>query len=212
MRSRWLMALSLALLLALLVVPIAQAAPAASPSASSCGYWYTVQPGDSWSRISARTGISVSALQAANPSLVRPPSNWLYVGDKMWIPCGTVPPPPPSCGYWYTVQPGDSWSRISARTGISVSALQAANPGLVRPPSNWLYVGDKMWIPCGGPPPPPPPGACVYYYTVQPGDSWSRISQTTGVPLNMLYAANPGKVRPPSYVIYVGEVLCIPDP
>jgi hypothetical protein len=28
--------------------------------------------------------------------------------------------------------------------------------------------------------------------------------------LNTLYAANPGKVRPPSYVIYVGEVMCIP--
>jgi LysM repeat protein len=47
---------------------------------------------------------------------------------------------------------------------------------------------------------------------VQRGDSWFRISQATGVPLNALYAANPGKVRPPSYVLYVGEVLCIPDP
>jgi peptidoglycan DL-endopeptidase LytF len=205
MRTRWLLALSLALLLAMLVVPVAQAAPAASSSEASCGYWYTVRAGDSWSRVSAMTGVSISALQAANPHLLRPPRNWLYVGDRMWIPCGAPPPPP--CGTWYTVRSGDSWFKISRATGVSVSALQAANPGLVRPPSNWLYVGDKMWIPCGSPPPPP---TCSYYYTVQRGDSWSRISQSTGVPLNMLYAANPGKVRPPSYVIYVGEVLCIP--
>ena len=49
-------------------------------------------------------------------------------------------------------------------------------------------------------------------YVVQPGDSWSVISRATGVPVSTLQAANPGKVRPPSYVIYVGEVLCIPDP
>ncbi len=163
MRTRWLIGLSLALLLALLVVPVAQAAPPESSSVQSCGYWYTVQPGDSWSRLSARTGISIAALQAANPAHIHP-HNWLYVGHTLWIPCGAPPPPPPppTCGYWYTVRSGDSWSRLSSVTGV------------------------------------------------QPGDSWSRISQHTGVPLNTLYAANPGKVRPPSYVIYVGEVLCIP--
>lgn len=209
MRKRCLLALTLALLAALLIGPVAQAAPAEVSSVQSCGYWYTVRPGDSWSRVSAATGVSIAALQAANPNLVRPPQNWLFVGDQMWIPCGAPPPPPPpSCGYWYTVQPGDSWSRISARTGVSISALQAANPGLVRPPSNWLFVGDHMWIPCsggggGG-------GSCAFHYTVQRGDSWYAISRSTGVPVNMLYAANPSKVRPPSYVIYVGEVLCIP--
>ena len=76
-------------------------------------------------------------------------------------------------------------------------------------PHNWLYVGHKLWIPCGGG---GGGGGCVYHYTVQPGDSWYAISRATGVPLNLLYAANPGKVRPPSYVLYVGEVLCIPDP
>lgn len=213
MRSRWLIGLSLALLLALLAVPAAQAAPAAAPSEMSCGYWYTVQPGDSWSRLSARTGISTAALQAANPAHIHP-HYWLIVGHTLWIPCtGTPPPPPPppSCGYWYTVRSGDSWSRVSYATGVSISALQAANPGKVRPPSYWLYAGETLWIPCGG-------GGggggacCVYYYTVQRGDSWFAISARTGVPVNLLYAANPGKVRPPSYVLYVGEVLCIPDP
>jgi LysM repeat protein len=207
MRSRWLIGLSMALLLTLLVAPIAQAAPATAPSEHTCGYWYTVQSGDSWSRLSARTGISIAALQAANPAHIHT-NNWLIVGHTLWIPCGAPPPPPPpSCGYWYTVRPGDSWSRLASVTGVSVSALQAANPSHIHP-NNWLYVGHKLWIPCGG-------GGgtgCVYHYTVQPGDYWYAISRATGVPVNLLYAANPGKVRPPSYVLYVGEVLCIPDP
>ena len=210
MRSRWLIGLSMALLLVFVFAPIAQAAPAAAPSEQTCGYWYTVQPGDSWSRLSARTGISIAALQAANPAHIHP-NNWLIVGHTLWIPCGAPPPPPPppTCGYWYTVRAGDSWSRLSSVTGISVSALQAANPAHIHP-NNWLFVGHTLWIPCGAPPPPPPPPACAYHYTVQPGDSWYAISRSTGVPVNSLYAANPGKVRPPSYVIYVGEVLCIP--
>jgi LysM repeat protein len=211
MRTRWLIGLTLAVLLVLLVGPVAQAAPADASSVQSCGYWYTVRPGDSWSRVSAATGVSVAALQAANPSLVRPPHNWLFVGDTMWIPCGAPPPPapPPGCGYWYTVRPGDSWSRLSSVTGVSISALKAANPAHIHP-NNWLFVGHTLWIPCGAPPPPPPPPTCSYHYTVQSGDSWYAISRSTGVPVNTLYAANPGKVRPPSYVIYVGEVLCIP--
>ena len=211
LRASWLMAVLIAMLLVMAVVPAVQAAPAAA----SCGYWYTVQPGDSWSRVSARTGVSVAALQAANPGLVRPPRNWLYVGDSLWIPCASapLPPPPSTCGYWYTVQPGDSWSVIARRTGTSVQVLQAANPAKVRP-GNIIYAGESLWVPCSGtvpPPPPPHPPACAYYYTVQPGDSWSRISSMTGFSISALQAANPALVRPGS-VLYVGDTMCIPDP
>lgn len=144
MRSRWLIGLSLALLLVFVVAPVAQAAPATAPSEQTCGYWYTVQRGDSWSRLSARTGISIAALQAANPAHIHP--------------------------------------------------------------NYWLIVGHTLWIPCGG----GGGGTCSFHYTVRSGDSWFAISRATGVPLSTLYAANPTKVRPPSYVLYVGEVLCIP--
>jgi hypothetical protein len=113
------------------------------------------------------------------------------------------------CGYWATVQRGESWSSISAYTGVPIRALQAANPGKVRPPRYWLYAGESLWIPCGGPPPPP---ACMYFYKVRHGDGWYSVSRHTGVPVPMLQAANPGKVRPPKYWLYAGETLCIPDP
>jgi len=118
--------------------------PGPEPIPPTGGYWYTVQWGDSWSRISAWTGVSVHALQAANPSKVRPPSYWLYAGETLWIPGGSTPP---QHGYWYTVVRGDSWTRISQRTGVSVAALQAANPAAVRPPNYWLYAGEVLWIP-----------------------------------------------------------------
>lgn len=151
MKTTWRSTIPIALLLVALLlmaaVPAAQAAPEAAPAAS-CGYWYTVQAGQGWYSVSAATGVSVPALQAANPGKVRPPNNWLYVGESLWIPCGAPPPPPPppSGGYWYKVRPGDSWSNLSARTGIPVSTLQANNPAHIHQ-NYWLIIGHTLWIP-----------------------------------------------------------------
>lgn len=212
LRATWLVALLVALLLVIAVVPAAQASPATGLSG---GYSYRVRPGDSWSSISRQTGIPVRALQAANPQAVRPPQYWLYVGEVLWIPAGGGGggTPPPGCGYWYTVRAGDTLSGIARATGVSAHAIAAANPGKVRPPNYWVYAGQRLWIPCGGAPPPPPPPSseCIAYYTVQPGNSWSSIAASYGISVHALQTANPGKVRPPSYVIYAGESLCIPD-
>ena len=47
----------------------------------------------------------------------------------------------PSAATFYTVRPGDSLDAISARTGVSVSTLEALNPG-VSP--NALRVGQRL--------------------------------------------------------------------
>jgi len=44
---------------------------------------------------------------------------------------------------FYTVQTGDTFGSIAAKVGISVSALQALNPGVS---SNSLQVGEKLRI------------------------------------------------------------------
>ncbi|MEA3335331.1 MAG: LysM peptidoglycan-binding domain-containing protein, partial [Chloroflexota bacterium] len=130
---------------------------------SGCGYWYTVQYGDSWSKLAARTGISMYTLKGANPAHIHP-YNWLYAGHRLWIPCAQPypphpqpphpphpqpphPPQPPMCQYYYTVLPGDSWYSVCNKTGVSVSALQNANPSKVRPPNYWLYAGETLCIP-----------------------------------------------------------------
>jgi hypothetical protein len=139
--------LKLVMMAFVLAIVATQVLTSVASAGSPCGgYWYHVVPGDTWYKISRNTGVSVSALMNANPSLVRW-NNWLYVCDWMWIPYCPQPCCPQPCGYWYHVVPGDSWYRVSWKTGVSVWALKNANPSLVRW-NNWLYVSDLMWIPC----------------------------------------------------------------
>jgi LysM repeat protein len=51
----------------------------------------------------------------------------------------------PSAGpkRFYTVQTGDTFGTIAAKVGISVSALEALNPGVS---SNSLQVGQKLRV------------------------------------------------------------------
>jgi hypothetical protein len=127
-------AFMLAILMSLAISSVALAGPPPG------GYWYQVQPGDTWYSLSRKTGISWWTLWNANPAHHHP-NNWLYIGHWLWIPY-----PPQPAGYWYQVQPGDTWYGLSRRTGISWWTLWNANPAHHHP-SNWLYVGHWLWIP-----------------------------------------------------------------
>lgn len=134
---------------------------AAAPGArvniqSACqGRWYRIQQGDSWSNLAQRTGISVAALKASNPSLAQQPQGWLLVGQQLCLPSGSLGPtvvptvtssPVESDGIWITVRRGDSWAVLAARTGVSVAALQAANAQAMRP-NQVLRPGDRIRVP-----------------------------------------------------------------
>ncbi|MGH2536644.1 MAG: LysM peptidoglycan-binding domain-containing protein [Candidatus Promineifilaceae bacterium] len=116
---------------------------------------YVVQPGDTLYRIALRFNTSVSAIAARN-NLVNP--NLIYAGQTLIIPGTAGEPPPPTGGTTYTVQPGDTLSRIAARFGTTVQAIAVLN-NLSNP--NLIYPGQVLQIPAGGgggtPPPPPPP-------------------------------------------------------
>jgi LysM repeat protein len=111
-------------------------APASRPLADA---QYVVQAGDTLSGIAARFGVSTQALVAAN-ALSNP--NLIFAGQQLVIPgvpANAVPSPATgsgptgpapaasASGGTYTVQPGDSLWRISARTGATVAGLVAAN-------------------------------------------------------------------------------------
>jgi LysM repeat protein len=49
----------------------------------------------------------------------------------------------PQAKRFYTVQTGDTFGAISAKTGVSIAQLQALNPGVS---SNALQVGQKLRI------------------------------------------------------------------
>ena len=188
---------------------------------TECAYY--VKPGDTLSGIAKMYGTTVQALMQAN-NIKNP--NWIYVGQKLYIPgCGTggvatpvpVPPcvgcqPPPPSGqcYTYIVRPGDTLSGIAARTGDTVMGI-SQRYGIVNP--NRIYAGQPLTICPGGgggsggyPPKPPAPG-CRAYYIVKPGDTLYRIAWYYGSSVYAISAAN-GLANP--NWIYAGQTLCIP--
>lgn len=138
----WIVALTAALL-------VAQVWQPAVAQTTCDGLWYRVQPGDSWSKLAARTGLSVAALKAKNPTAAGHPQGWLLVGQSLCLPAGAAAPAVEAVApttFPITVRRGDSWAVLAARYGVSVAVLQAANPKAVRA-SQVLRPGDQISVP-----------------------------------------------------------------
>src|SRR5690606_15564339 len=104
-------------------------------------YNYTVQEGDNWDAVASRTGVSVEALQEANPEAAARENGWLLVGETLVIPSSLSQTP-----RTHTVRAGESWASIAEAYGIPVSLLRAANPQAIRT-GNILYRGEQLIIP-----------------------------------------------------------------
>lgn len=114
---------------------------------------YTVKRGDTLSGIAARQHVSLASLEKANPQVKNP--NAINVGQKLNIPgksdsftpAKTTKPSKPaaSSGSTYTVKSGDSMSKIASSHGVSLAALEKANPQIKNP--NVISVGQKIHIP-----------------------------------------------------------------
>lgn len=108
------------------------------------------------------------------------------------------------CGSQVTVQWGDTLSGIAATCGTTVTAIQAANPGL----GWWVYAGQVLYMPSGYASDP------VYYptsggtYVVQQGDTLGKIAARIGVSWRDILAVNP-QIYNPS-LIYTGQVINLP--
>ncbi|NLW17614.1 MAG: LysM peptidoglycan-binding domain-containing protein, partial [Firmicutes bacterium] len=94
----------------------------------------------------------------------------------------------------YTVQPGDTVTRIAMRLGSTVALIVAANQ-LSDP--NQIVPGQKLLIPVLT-------GTVV---RVQPGDSLFLIARRFDLPVEVIAAAN--SLEPP-YEIHPGQILQIP--
>ncbi|HHY92824.1 MAG TPA: LysM peptidoglycan-binding domain-containing protein [Firmicutes bacterium] len=107
----------------------------------------------------------------------------------------------------WIVQPGDTLHQIAVKTGVSLAALLAANPGV--DPEN-LQVGRVLIVPAldgNSPEPPPCPGGV--YWVVAPGDTLYSIAQATGAYVEDILAVNPG-LDPNN--LQVGQRICVPPP
>lgn len=72
----------------------------------------------------------------------------------------------PALASTYTVQSGDTLSGIAARSGVSLSAIEAANPQIHNP--NLIYVNQKVNVPDGRSGVTPIPGPSVSAATSAP--------------------------------------------
>jgi len=130
--------------------PMATPTPPAVPEGAATEY--VVVKGDTFSGIAKKFGVTVKAVEAANPG-VEPTK--LKLGQKLSIPAasGNAAAPTPtglapagaSGGEGiYTVKSGDNLGKIAKAHGITLKAIESANP-TVDP--NHIKVGDKLKIP-----------------------------------------------------------------
>jgi lysozyme len=107
---------------------------------------YNVEAGDTWTGVAAQFQVSIEDLALANPQILQP-------GAVLNIPLSsTSPGSSPSINdnhepaglRTYTVQPGDSLSRIAVRFNTTISAIALANA--ISDP-NQIQVGQVLVIP-----------------------------------------------------------------
>ena len=152
--------------------------PLGAQAGGVCGGTYVVDAGDTVESIAAMCGISASAIYAANPGVSGPVSAGqvlMLPGGSAPVPPTTPIPPDPisattinnyntynyynyppagpsstgsSSSGTYVVQPGDTFSSIASRYGLSVQQLWAANPQIWN--INYIYPGQVIYIPTGG--------------------------------------------------------------
>ena len=141
-----------------------------------------------------------------NPPVVVPP----VVTNP---PAVVTPPPVEAAGTEYVVVKGDSLAKIAKHNGVTLKALEAANPGVV--PTK-LKVGQKLTIPAGGAAAPSAaaPGADATgttasgeVYVVKSGDTLTKIAKHFGASVKAIESENGLSTTK----IKVGQKLKIPS-
>ena len=111
---------------------------------------YIIHAGDTLNAVAARFTVAAPALLAANPQIVNP--DRIFPGQIV-----TIPGPAPAAGPEYVIQPGDTLSAVAARFGVTLAALEAANPQIVNPDrifpgqivtttaATKMYVRQNIW-------------------------------------------------------------------
>ncbi|HVU08455.1 MAG TPA: LysM peptidoglycan-binding domain-containing protein [Verrucomicrobiae bacterium] len=127
--------------------PTPAVAPTSAPAPEPATTEYVVVKGDTLGKIARKNGVTLKALEDANPNVQ--PSR-LKVGQKIVIPASssgaTVAPAANETSTGeelYTVKSGDSLTKIAKAHGVTVKALESEN-GLT---TTKIKVGQKLKIP-----------------------------------------------------------------
>jgi LysM repeat protein len=188
-------------ILALFALLAGLGSPVLSAPESQGAVVHVVQWGETLAVIARRYAVTINAIVQAN-GLTNP--NFIYAGQRLTIPSGTAPAPPPAGQTTtYVVQRGDTLHLIATRFGTTVNTLVSLNR-LSNP--NFIYVGQRLQIPgTGSATPSQPSDTCIY--VVQRGDNLTKIALVYRTTVWALTLAN--NLANPSF-IWVGQRLVIP--
>jgi LysM repeat protein len=122
--------------------PLAVVPPSVTEAATA---EYVVVKGDTLAKIAKKSGVTLKALQAANPG-VEPTK--LKVGQKLSVPASTAAAPAVSIGAsggegTYTVKSGDTLTKVAKAHGTTVKAIESEN----NLTTTKIKVGQKLKIP-----------------------------------------------------------------
>jgi LysM repeat protein len=119
----------------------------APPVVENPGMEYVVVHGDTLGKIAKSHGVTLAALNAANPGVV--PAR-LKIGQKLTIPAGGTAPAAAGVsatsmggGETYVVKSGDTLTKIAKTHGTTVKAIRAEN----NLTTDHIKVGQKLKIP-----------------------------------------------------------------
>jgi LysM repeat protein len=134
-------------------------------------------------------------------------TNAPVVSSNLPPPIVEIPPAPPAVTT-YTVVKGDILETIAKKNGVTLKALEAANPGVI--PTK-LQIGQKLVIPAGGSAAAPnmdSTGAVAAgeIYVVKSGDTLTHIAHLHGTTVRAVMAEN----NLATTRIKVGQKLKIP--
>jgi LysM repeat protein len=155
----------------------------------------------------ATTDTNTPSYEASNPPVVAPPM------ATSAPPVVVAPPVVETAGAEYVVIKGDTLGKIAKKNGVSLKALEAANPGVV--PTK-LKVGQKLSLPAGGAAVPTAASATGTEaiaadvggetYSVKSGDTLTKIAKAHGTTVKAIESAN----NLTTTKIKVGQKLKIP--
>lgn len=115
-------------LVVIAILAVSLVATGGASAWSGCTGYVTAQAGDTLDAIAAACGVTVEAIQTANPGL----GELLSAGQVLYVPTGSNPivvsPSSQTVANTYVVQQGDTLGDIAAKYGVSLTDILAANP------------------------------------------------------------------------------------
>lgn len=103
----------------------------------------------------------------------------------------------------YTIKKGDTLARIASQLSTTVTALLAANPGLI---PERMSIGQVICVPQPAAPQAPACPIGSSPYEIKRGDTLAGIAVRFNTTVETIMTANPGVIPER---LYVGQVICV---